>query len=83
MTVGESSSRKQKKTTTPVKSTKHKIELTTVMPRIEVEGNLLGHVHNLKYVDHDVQDLASFLYMVEKHQLGEFFLLRNGNGCKG
>lgn len=38
---------------------KHEIVLLVVPTKFEIEGNLLGHVNNMKYVDHDVHDLSN------------------------
>lgn len=81
MTVGAFSSRK-KKNKILAKLPKHKIKVLAVLLGVEVEGNMLGHVDNLKYVDHDVQDIAKLpdfakeKYMVANPQPGELWCMR-------
>lgn len=48
------SSWRQYKKTLVTKPSKYKIEVAPVPPNIEVEGDLLGNVENIKYSDHDV-----------------------------
>ena len=60
MIVGASSCKwKWKKEKVPV--TKHDIILPKAPSKVEFEGSLLGLIDNLKYADHDCQDLEKFL----------------------
>lgn len=59
MTIVASSHKgKWKKFKVPV--TKHDIILPEVPPEVEVEGSLLGHIENLKYVNRYFRDLEKF-----------------------
>lgn len=54
------SSRKAKETP-QVKWLKYEIAIRIVPLEVDIKGDLLGQLNNLKYADHDIKDIAKFL----------------------
>ena len=74
MTASALSSHMKKKKVPVPKQSKYDIEIATIPLGVEIEGSLIGRLKKLKYVDHDVKDLAKFPYFVkEKYMIGKLW----------
>lgn len=56
--MGALSTWKKKKKMMTAKPTKYKVEVIEVLLGVEIEGDMLRNVNNLKYFNHDVRDLT-------------------------
>lgn len=88
MTKGAYSSHKNKNASI-TKQLSYEIITKIVSPGVEIKGDFLGQLNNLKYADHDVRDIAKFPdfskqnYMDLKPQLGGIVLYEEYNWALG